>query len=822
MDDPVGRPRLKTTLPHSAYRPANVNGWTRRHEAALDCCMASRLGWIVLLVLLAAAAGSDAVGGPPLHEQIDEHIETAAIGPLSPICTDEDFVRRIYLDLTGVIPTAEQARAFVTDPRADKRQRLVDQLLASPDFVRHMTVTFDVLLMERKAEKVIKQPEWESYLYQSLAGDKPLDQLVRETIASDGADEKLRPAARFVLDRDAEPNLLTRDVGRLVFGMDLQCCQCHDHPLVDDYFQEDYYGLFAFVHRTSLFTDAKTKLVSLTEKAEGEASFKSVFTGASSDKALPRLPKGLTLLEEPAFGKGEEYQVKPDKTVRGVPKFSRRAALAEKIGESREFARNLANRLWAHLFGRGLVHPLDFHHAANPPSHPELLTLLADDLAAGGYKLRPFLRELALSRIYSRSCDAPRAETVNYADVAARVAELRREHALHEQSLPPLESALAAAKGAFKAGREDLARARVEIEKLQAAVVSAKQDAEKMAAARRAAETASQKASEQAAAVQQASVELAKLVAIVPDDTSLVAAAETVTARGRELAAAVEAAKIAMSEQVAAEQSALKHVAEAQQALDMAVAARPSIDLLAALEKAQLAAENRLSDAKYVSKSLDNRIAAGQAMLDYRHLAAKEPEKAEAAWAALVERWTIAGQVAALKPLTPEQLAASAMQACGTFQPLVVAADAKLEKSPPDELKKAPEADKTGVQTRLTQLELLNQLRGTFREFVRLYGGEVGQEFQATVNQALFFGNGTIVDGWLKPGGGNLVERVAKTPDAGKIADDVYWAVFSRPANGDEQARVAGYLAGRQDDKSIAIGEIVWALLGSTEFRFNH
>src|SRR5439155_25452899 len=102
---------------------------------------------------------------------------------------------------------------------------------------------------------------------------------------------------------------------------------------------------FAFVHRTGLFTDPKSKAIQLTEKADGEASFKSVFTGAGSDKALPRLPKGAVLFVEPTFGKGEEYTVKPDKTVRGVPKFSRRAALAEMMAGDRAFARNMANRI---------------------------------------------------------------------------------------------------------------------------------------------------------------------------------------------------------------------------------------------------------------------------------------------------------------------------------------------------------------------------------------------------------------------------------------------------------------------------------------------
>src|SRR5262245_6808744 len=308
-----------------------------------------------------------------LHDRIDGLIEAAAVGPLSPPSSDADFVRRVYLDLTGVIPAAEQAWAFLADQAADKRAKLIDELLASPAFARHMTLTLDVMLLERRADAAALAKPWREFLFQSLAADKPLDQLYREMLAADGADEKLRPAARFLLGRDAEPNLVTRDIGRLVFGMDMQCCQCHDHPLIDDYYQRDYYGLFAFVHRTNLFTDPKSKQIQLGEKADGEASYKSVFTGDSSDKALPQLPKGAVLFVEPAFVKGDEYSIKPDKTVRGVPKFSRRAALAEMLATSSEFRRNLANRIWAIVFGRGIVHPVDFHYAANPPANPELL-----------------------------------------------------------------------------------------------------------------------------------------------------------------------------------------------------------------------------------------------------------------------------------------------------------------------------------------------------------------------------------------------------------------------------------------------------------------
>ena len=282
------------------------------------------------------------------------------------------------------------------------------------------------------------------------------------------------PPPAFVLDRDAEPNLVTRDIGRIVFGMDLQCCQCHDHPLIDDYYQDDYYGLFAFVHRTSLFTDTKTKLVSLTEKADGEASFKSVFTGASSDKALPRLPKGAVLFVEPTFAKGQEYTVKPDKTVRGVPKFSRRARPGRHGSRQPRISRNLANRLWAHMFGRGLVHPLDFHYAANPPANPELSAFYRRTKAPA-LALHPILRELVLPRAYQRPCDPPRPETLNFADITSRLAQLQHNKSSLQQSIAPLKESLAQAKASFQSARDEDAKLVAELPKLEKSVADARQ-----------------------------------------------------------------------------------------------------------------------------------------------------------------------------------------------------------------------------------------------------------------------------------------------------------------------------------------------------------
>ena len=276
---------------------------------------------------------------PPLRARIDELIDAAAVGPLAPACCDADFVRRVYLDLTGVIPTADQARAFFADPSVDKRQQLIDALLASPQYARHMALTWDVMLMERRNDKAIKTPEWQAWLRRAFADNRPLDQLCRDLVATDGADDATRPAARFFLDRDVEPNVVTRDLGRVLFGMDLQCAQCHDHPLIDDYYQADYYGLYAFVLRSSLFTDAKAKKSLIGEKADGEASYKSVFTGDAGDNVLPRLPKGATVAIEPYLVKSEQYVSAPAKDVRGVPKYSRRTELAESAAvRARSFA----------------------------------------------------------------------------------------------------------------------------------------------------------------------------------------------------------------------------------------------------------------------------------------------------------------------------------------------------------------------------------------------------------------------------------------------------------------------------------------------------
>jgi hypothetical protein len=519
---------------------------------------------------------------PSLHERIDQAIDTGKPDfsrLAAPLSSDAEFLRRAYLDLTGTIPTAATTRAFLADGSPARRTQLIDRLLASPEYARHMQDVFDVLLMERRPSRFVPRPQWLEFLRTSFAANKPWDQLVREVLSADGSDPKTRPAAAFLLDRNADQHLLTRDISRLFLGMNLHCAQCHDHPIVNSYKQDHYYGLLAFLNRTTLFRSPNGQLV-LAEKADGEVTFQSVFDPTKLTKTTgPRVPDGV-LVKEEKFDKGKEYVVAPANGVRPVPRFSRRAQLAPQIASPANvrFKRNIANRLWALMMGRGLVHPLDMDHPDNPPSHPQLLTLLADEFAAMKFDVKAFLRELALSQTYQRSSELPRGV-----------------------------------------------------------------------------------------------------------------------------------------EQVSADSFA----------------------------------------------------------------------------------------VATLKPLSPEQLAWSLMQATGLT-----------------------DVQRKRLGKNLSERTLYQALASNVVPFVRMFGGRAGgaenARFQATLDQSLFVNNGGLLRGWLAPQDGNLAQRLQALARPGDVAEEIYLSVLTRPPSAAERKEIADYLRGRTADRAAALQEIVWALLASAEFRFNH
>jgi hypothetical protein len=485
----------------------------------------------------APAAAAPAATAAPLHQRIDQLVEKHAVGPRAEIADDLTFLRRVYLDLTGRVPSSADARAFVADKSPNKRQAVIDKLLASPDLTRNLARVFDVMLMERRGGKHVKTEDLRAWLQKSFEADRSYLDIVTSLLAADGSPDDNRAAAAFYLERDVEPNLLTREVGRMFFGVDLQCAQCHNHPLIDDYLQTDYYGMFAFVNRMSVFQPDTKKPALIAEAATGDTSFKSVFTEREAVTG-PRLPGGAEFTE-PAFATGDEYATRPDKTVRGIPKYSRREKLAELVGAggNEYFDRNIANRLWATMLGRGLVHPVDQHHSDNPATNPELLDLLASEFAANGYRVRPLLREIALSQVYQRSYRLP-ADLAPSAEVAKTVLpDLKVKLVAEEQAtdvaiektdaaMAKLDEALAAAKPVRDAFNKVNAAA-VEAAKKRDAAVKALTDKQNAVTAKLPTFTAVEAALQQASAA-------AKLIA---DDKELAAAVSTLQKKFDALAA---------------------------------------------------------------------------------------------------------------------------------------------------------------------------------------------------------------------------------------------------------------------------------------------
>ncbi|MEO8497140.1 MAG: DUF1549 domain-containing protein [Planctomycetota bacterium] len=346
---------------------------------------------------------------PSLHDRIDELIEAAADGPMATQADDAEFLRRVYLDLAGTIPSTAETRSFLGDATPDKRTGLIDRLLGGSEFPRRMSTLFHVMLMERLGD----DEGWTKYLHDSFAANKSWSQMAREMASPDAENEATRGSAFFLSKRlenygqnPVDYPGLVRDVGRLFLGVDVQCAQCHDHLFVDDYKQVDYQGLYGFLGTTILRRDVTFPAVGenvLVKKVD----FKSVFI-MEDNVTGPRLPGG-SEIEIPTFAKGEEYLTPPDKKTQfpGVPKFSPLRELAAQLPEHSSFRRNIANRLWWVMMGRGLVMPLDLHHSDNPPSHPELLDLLGNELAARDYDMRWFIRELALSATYQRTSELP-------------------------------------------------------------------------------------------------------------------------------------------------------------------------------------------------------------------------------------------------------------------------------------------------------------------------------------------------------------------------------------------------------------------------------
>lgn len=365
----------------------------------------SLIAQFLSLCLLAMAAAEPGA----LHSVIDQSIAAGAGGPVASKISDAEFLRRAHLDFAGKIPTVTEARQFLADKNPDKRAKLIDGLIAAPEFSARMEQAVTVMLLERRYGGEIPEQKWRDWLHGQFAANRPWNEIVRDLLMCDG-EPTASPAAKFMVnDEKFDSQKVAHDVARLFLGMNLQCAQCHDHPTVKGFGQADFYGIYAYLAKTDMKPDKVTKKVVLSEvPTTGKIEFKSVFKPEKVFTA-PRVPGGQDVAI-PTFAPGEEYEVKPDKSgTLGVPKFPVRPLLARDVTTdgNRRFALNSVNRFWFLLMGRGLVHPLDMMHQDNPPSHPALLEVLASEFIAHQFDVRWLLREIALTETYQRSSRAP-------------------------------------------------------------------------------------------------------------------------------------------------------------------------------------------------------------------------------------------------------------------------------------------------------------------------------------------------------------------------------------------------------------------------------
>jgi hypothetical protein len=341
-----------------------------------------------------------------VEDAVDTYIESAqnaaGVAP-APIADDANFIRRVTLDLAGRIPSTAEVLRYVQSAETNKKQQLVDRLLASPDFACHQRNEFDTLLMTGKGSG-----EWREWLYKSLNENRRWPDLFRSLMLPNEADAVEKPAVTYLKSRAANVDDMTNDTSRLFFGVSINCAKCHDHPLVADWKQDHYFGMASFFNRTYL-----TKKQFLAEREDGQLKFR---TKAGEEKQARLVFLTSAEISDPSLleksdverQKAEEKQ-KADNDRETPPEpasFSRRAQLVEvalKPDPNAFFARSFVNRNFARIFGRGLVTPLDQMHSENEPSHPELLAWLARDVESHGYDLKRLLRGFVLSRAYSRS-----------------------------------------------------------------------------------------------------------------------------------------------------------------------------------------------------------------------------------------------------------------------------------------------------------------------------------------------------------------------------------------------------------------------------------
>jgi len=363
---------------------------------------------------------------PPVNNFVDEHVfgklRTLRINP-SGLASDEVFYRRAYLDLLGVVPSGASAQAFAADGDPQKREKLIDRLLEREEFADFWALKWaDLLRIEERQLDATGMKVFHGWIRAAIHKRMPMDRFARELVAARGSTYEHPPANWYRANRD--PVQRAENTARVFLGTQLNCAQCHNHPF-ERWTQDDYYDWAALFARVDY---------EIKENKQTDENDKNEFKG---DQIVRLKPEG-TLIN-PRHGQPATMRFLGGEKPRIEGERDELEALADWISASPLFVNMQVNRVWFHLFGRGLVDPVDDFRASSPAAHPELLEALSETFVESGYDLRHLVRRIMRSRVYQLSSE-PNETNADDAQFFSR-ASVRRLSA--EQVVDSLSKALA-------------------------------------------------------------------------------------------------------------------------------------------------------------------------------------------------------------------------------------------------------------------------------------------------------------------------------------------------------------------------------------------
>ena len=367
----------------------SVTGLVKTLDLAGEVAIMARYQGQVAVFRSTIPLGAEIAARPALKNFIDEAVvgKLDVLGiPASPVCDDGTFLRRLYIDITGTLPTEAEAAEFLASTDAEKRNKVIDKLLDSPAYADYFANKWNLVLRNKKRANDQAAPTYgfHKWIWSSLYENKPYDQFVREIVTASGNADDNPPVAWY---REVDlPNEQVEDVSQLFLGLRIQCARCHHHPF-EKWSQDDYYGLAAFFSRVG-----KKNIIG----GNNAMRDKRIFTIDNQGPAQARNERTGKMLSPAGLG---------SKPLTVTPDDDPRVLLADWMSDSQNpfFAKALVNRYWKHFFSRGIVEPEDDMRETNPPANPELLNKLALDFISHKFDLKHLVRTICRSSTYQLS-----------------------------------------------------------------------------------------------------------------------------------------------------------------------------------------------------------------------------------------------------------------------------------------------------------------------------------------------------------------------------------------------------------------------------------